>query len=239
LSRVGSTTLFFIKGVWREKLLLFLLLLSLISIFISIAFSSINIGESERLFKYTLLFLNSFSLHIFGLFFTIKFIEKERRGVTLLPLTAGVSRKEYLLSVLLSQFLIISAISILFGVLGSVIYSIEVFEKLYMYTLSATMLIYLIYIISIFVNSIKATLYGIAIFFIGNSIDEFKIYVEFSREEEYLSIFTQLLQNLMPNFYIFDSNSYLLATGHFILYMTLLYLIGLYKFSRKGVTIES
>lgn len=235
--RVLATAKFLLRSLYREQLTLFFILLSLLSLLLSISLSELNIGEKGRLFRDSLMLLNSTTLHIFGVLITTQFLERERRGFSIFPLTSGLRRGEYIASIYIFQTASITALALLYSLVSTPFFGLYSIEKLYLYTLSTSLLITLYYTVSTYIGSrTKSLLYAIALFFIGNSIDELKLYSRFS--ENSMEWLTEVLDLLMPRFYLFDGDEPLLATGHYILYTAILVTLTAIKFYRKRLTIE-
>jgi hypothetical protein len=144
-------------------------------------------------------------------------------------------RWEYLVSVYIFQIASIGSVALLFWGLTLPLLGMDIAENLYLLLLSASLLSLLFYTISLYSDSrVKSLFYGIAIFFIGNSIDELKLYSQLSSSAD----FGQILDFLFPRFYLFDGGSLVVATAHYLLYGGVLFTLSIYRLSRKPIRAE-
>ncbi len=215
MKKVFNLVSFFSKSLLKEKATILFVLLAIIMIVIALSLSDIDIARKYKLLEDVLLTSQMFLLHIAALFYTFDFLQKERSlGLFVLPLSTGLSRQKYLISVFFTIFFMIATIFISFFIIDTLLlYILEksfaygVLWQLFLYTLSSIILGFFIIMFSNFVSLMNSLIYSVALFFIGNGLDEFYIYAHYIKKEIFLKTISELLYFLFPNFSIFDKQA--------------------------------
>ena len=245
MNRIFTTSIFLSKIFIKERVFGLFILFSILTIAISIGLSGIE-DKTDRLFRDITLALQSFTLHLVALFSTLLYLEKERRGgVYIFPLSSGLSRDSYFLSLNLSRVIVLSIPTLFFFVVNwsySIVSGRELslnFHLLLLFT-SSLLLSSLFLTIAQYVSPLKSLVYAITIFFIGNSLDEVYIYGYILKEDETMQIVYQVLSRVVPNFYIFDSNEIGFKNiAHITIQFGIIYILGVVKFRKRILKVEN
>jgi hypothetical protein len=234
-----------VKTALREKLSPLFLSLALLSTLLSLTLSGVDIGEDGRLFRDITLLFQGTLLHIVAIFYSINYLNKERRGgVFIFPLSSGVDRGVYLLSVNLSIIFIISTLSLsflFFDLLTALFleYTLSILFSLSLLTLSASLLSTILIALAQYVSPFKALIYTIAIFIVGNGLDELYFYAYKLEPDQTLQTVFEVSSIIFPNFYLFDSNEVVFKpVAHFTLEATIFFLIGYLSFRGRVLRVE-
>jgi len=237
----------FFKIYIKQKAIPLFIILAILSVMISSAISGIDIGDkSGRLFLDVTIFLQSSILTIMAIFFPLNYLEREsKNGVFIIPFSAGVNRKVYFSSVLISQiFTLLTLFSFFLFVDLIYIFIFKIDEilifQLLLSFLSATILISLIISIGQYTSSLKALIYSLIIYFIGNGLDELYIYSFQLHPDEVLQNLYLILSKIVPNFYIFDSDKIsVYPIFHSFIQISIFSILGYLKFSKKVLKVEN
>jgi hypothetical protein len=230
----------------KQKSMPIFIILALLSIAISSSISGIDMGDkSNRLFIDTTVFIQTSILTVIAIFFSLNYLEKElKNGLFLIPLSSGIDRKEYFLSVVLSKTAILISLFSIFFIFDFVYIFIFHIDKnllvqLFLGLLSSSILVILIISIGQYTSSLKALIYSIILYFIGNGLDELFIYSYKLEPNEILQNLYEILSKIVPNFYIFGENEIsFFHILHFVTIFAILYLVGFLKFQNKVLKIE-
>jgi hypothetical protein len=234
---------FFLQIAFREKLFFLFVSLSLISTLLALSISGIDIGEEQRLFSSVTVALQGFLLNIFAVFYSLHFLGKEKRGgLFIVPLSIGVSRNFYFLSLLISISLLLLFQTLLFIVPNLIAilllgFSFELITHTLLLSLSASLLATLILVLAQYSSTIKATIYSIIIFFIGNGLDELYFYAYKLEPDRNLQLLFEIVSLVVPNFYLFEEFK-IEALFHFLIFSTFLYILGSLKFRSRVLRVE-
>lgn len=243
---ISLTTLFFKASIKTKTVILFFIV-AILSIAISSSLSGINMGDgNNRLFVDSTIFIQSSILTVVAIFFALNYMEREKRGgIFIIPLSSGISRKIYFLSIIISQASILITIFLTFLIINFLyifIFEIDflIIYKLILNLLSSIILSTLLITIAQYVNSFKAVIYTILIYFIGNGLDELYIYSFQLKPDETLQIIYQIISNIIPNFYIFDNdNISIYSIYHFLTQILILSILGYIKFKTRVLKVEN
>ena len=247
MNRVIGVTLFLSKTFIKEKIFSLFLLISLLTILIPIELSGVSIGDKEeKLFFDATLTLQSFTLHLVAIFSIMLYLDKEKRGgLFIFPLSSGINREEYFLSLTLSRFFIILLLAIVFGVINFVyIYLFNIDEKLNFHllllTTSSTLLSLIFLTFAQYTTQLRAMIYALIIYFLGNGLDELYIYSYQLENNTQLQIVYDITSKLIPNFYIFEQDSIsIFNIGHITIEFIIIYILGVVKFKSKILKVEN
>ena len=223
MSKILSIVKFFSKSLFKEKATILFIILATIMIVISLGISDIDIARKYKLLEDVLLTSQMFLLHIAAIFYTFEFLQKEKNlGLFVLPLSTGLSRKNYLIAVFLTLLFMVFSIFLSFFVIDFVLlwvlekkFVYEVLWQLFLYALSSTLLAFLIIMFSNFVSLMNSIIYSVALFFIGNGLDEFYIYSYYIKKEKILENLSSMFYYIFPNFSIFDKQAIVVNRGFF------------------------
>lgn len=247
MNRIFSTSIFLAKLFVKERTFGLFALLSFFTIILSAGLSGIDIGDKEgRLFKDATLSIQSFALHIVSVFTTLLYLEKERRGgVFIFPLSSGLSRDEYFFSVTVSRVLIVSLLSLFFGSVNSLyLYIFQVDASLNfnltLLTISSILIASLFLTVAQYTTSLRAMIYTLTLFFMGNGLDELYIYSYKLEEDFQLKFIYDFVSKIIPNFYIFDQDKVsMLNMIHVVFQFLIIYIVGLIKFRNRVLKVEN
>ncbi len=238
MRKVISLVKFFSKSLLKERATILFILLAVIMIIIALSLSDIDIARKYKLLEDVLLTSQMFLLHIAALFYTFDFLQKEKSlGLFVLPLSTGLSRKKYLFSIFLTISFMIITIFFAFFVIDAIL--LFILEKsfvylflwqLFLYALSSMLLAFLIIAFSNFVSIMNSVIYSVALFFIGNGVDEFYIYAKYIKKDIFLTKVANVFYYVIPNFSIFDKqakvvNRALIENSTFFYYPIIYFLI--------------
>ncbi len=234
MKEILAVSLFFSKSLLKERATAIFVILAVVMIAIALGLSDINIARRFKLLEDVLLTSQMFLLHIAALFYAFEFLQKERTlGLFVLPLSAGMSRGRYLVSKFITLTIMVMSIFFSFLALDAVIlYFIEkeitymLFWQLFLYVLSALVLGFSILFFSNLVSLMNSVIYAVALFFIGNGLDEFYIYAKHISKDALMQYIASLLFYTVPNYSIFDKqaevvNRAYISTEQFYLYPVL------------------
>ena len=178
-----------------------LLSISFASVVISLLLADINISIKHKLFEDILLISQGYILLFCSIFYTYELILRDRlKGLFVIPLSLGVSRGEYLISIFISPALLV--VSMFFGFLVIDIVFLLFIEdglylpllyQLYFHLLSALLVGFFIVMFSNFVSLLNSLTYSFVIYLIGQGLDELYIYFDGH-------IFSKILYFCFPNF---------------------------------------
>jgi len=212
MKQVIALAIFFFKSFVKLKSTYILVFVALFSLILSFFLSDIDIGKQYKLFEDFFLTTQMFILHVAAFFYGYEYIQKERiSGVFILPLATGLSRRSYLLSVILGQLFVLGSIfsalilidSVALILLeGSVTFSL--LWQLTLYFLSSLIIIMLIILFSQFVSSMNSMIYALIFFVVGNSLDELYVYAYYVSKNSVLQLVSDISVYIIPNFSIFD-----------------------------------
>lgn len=254
MRKIASLIKFFSKSMLKERATTIFIILALIMITVALTLSDINIARRFKLLEDILLTSQMFLLHIAALFYSFDFLQKEKNlGLFVLPLSTGISRKSYLLSIFLTLFFMITTIFLSFLIIDFIllfvlegIFAYKVLWQLFLYMLSATLLSFFIIFFSNFVSVMNSIIYSVALFFIGNGIDEFYVYANFIKKDPTLEKISAIFYYILPNFSIFDKQAlvvnrafidfkefFIYPTVYFILLAILLFLISSIRYEKR------
>ncbi len=231
MKKVFSLVKFFSKSLFKEKATTLFILLAVIMIVIALGLSDIDIARKYTRLEDELLTCQMFLLHAAALFYAFDFLQKERTlGLFVLPLSTGLSRRGYLLGQFLTIMFMVFTIFVSFFMIDSLLlyllekeFVYQVLWQLFLYTLSAILLSFFIILFSNFVSLMNSVIYSVALFFIGNGLDEFYVYAHYIKKEQFLEKISTLFYYLIPNFSYFDKqaqvvNRALIGKEEFFLY---------------------
>ncbi|WP_200762664.1 hypothetical protein [Nitrosophilus alvini] len=254
MKKIFSLTSFFSKSLLKEKATILFVLLAVIMIVIALGISDIDIARKYKLLEDVLLTSQMFLIHIAALFYTFDFLQKEKAlGLFVLPLSTGLSRQRYLFSVFLTLLLMIFTIFVSFFLIDAVLlwvlegaFAYEVLWQLFLYTLSAVILSFSIVMFSNFVSLMNSVIYSVALFFVGNGLDEFYVYAHYIKKSPFLEKISEILYFTVPNFSLFDKQGivvnralidakefFLYPTVYFVILSLLFFVIALLKYQKR------
>lgn len=238
MRKVLSLVRFFSKSLLKERATLLFVLLAIIMIVVALSLSSIDIARRYKLLEDVLLTSQMFLLHIAAIFYSFDFLQKEKSlGLFVLPLSTGLSRRSYLISIFLTIAFMTFIIFLSFFIIDSLlllviekVFAYQVLWQLFLYTLSAIVLSFFIIALSNFVSIMNSVIYSVALFFIGNGLDEFYIYAKYIKKDLVLTKIALFLDYVLPNFSIFDKqaivvNRALIENSAFFFYPVIYFLI--------------
>ena len=213
--KILSLAKFFSKSLFKEKATLLFIILAIIMIIIALSLSDIDIARKYKLLEDVLLTSQMFLLHIAAIFYIFEFLQKERTlGLFVLPLSTNLKRRDYLISIFLTISFMIFSIFLSFFIIDSLLlfvlekeFLLEVLWQLFLYTLSSVILSFLIIMFSNYVSLMNSLIYSVALFFIGNGLDEFYIYSHYVKKESFLQTLSSIFYYIFPNFSIFDKQN--------------------------------
>jgi fucose 4-O-acetylase-like acetyltransferase len=263
IHEINAFVVFLLKVLLKQKITLFFLFFTLVLIAISIFFNNSEIGEKNRFFLTILITFESNLLLIFSVLYSFTLLQKESaNSLFILPLSLGMSRLNYLLTI----FLTIFSLNLLFFVLFILINFITFFAiqpdilskffilsyQIFLYTLSAILLSFFVILFSQFTSFINAVAYAIFVFLIGNGLDELSYFVNYLGENNLLIYkLHEILYFIIPNFYIFDfsnqiianinieHNKLLLPLLYFVIESVIIFMFTYLKFKNKVLKIEN
>lgn len=203
---------FFVQNSLKSKTTTLFILLCALLVVISLLLSGVDIVVKHKLFINFLLTTQSYMLHLVALFYAYDLLFKDRvLGAFVIPISSGLSRDAYLLSLMLSLlflvgilftiFFCINTISFIF-ILGEIRF--ELLLQLFLYFLSASMLAMFTILFSLYVSLFNSLIYSVILFFIGNSLDELLL---FASKGDFFEKVSLALYYLIPNFSLFDFQS--------------------------------
>lgn len=222
MRKILSIVKFFSKSLFKEKATVLFIILAILMLVIALGISDIDIARKYKLLEDVLLTSQMFLLHIAAIFYTFEFLQKERSlGLFVLPLSTGFNRKSYLTAVFLTIAFMVFSIFVSFFIIDTALLYIlektfvfEVLWQLFLYALSSIILSFLIIMFSNFVSLMNSLIYSVALFFIGNGLDEFYIYSHYVKEDSFLKVISNILYYIFPNFSIFDKQSIVVNRGY-------------------------
>ncbi|WP_281951441.1 hypothetical protein [Nitrosophilus kaiyonis] len=222
MNKIFSIIKFFSKSLFKEKATILFVILAVVMIVIAFGLSDIDIARKYKLLEDVLLTSQMFLLHIAALFYSFEFLQKERSlGLFVLPLSTGLSRQYYLISVFLTLLFMVFSIFLSFFVIDTILlwilekkFVFEVLWQLFLYSLSSIVLSFLIIMFSNFVSLMNSIIYSVALFFIGNGLDEFYIYSHYIKKEKILENLSSFFYYIFPNFSIFDKQAIVVNRGY-------------------------
>ena len=247
IKKIITLTGLFFKIAIKQKTTPLFFIVAILSIAISSSISGIDIGDkADRLFIDITIFIQSSILTLIAIFFSLNYLEKERSGgIFIIPLSSGVNRKLYFISLILSQITILFTIfAIFFGV--DVIY-ISLFQidsiliyQLFLSFLSSIVLATLMIMIGEYTTPLKGLVYTIIIYFIGNGLDELYLYSYQLKSDEVLQILYEILSKIVPNFYIFgETKISIYPFFHTVTQILILSILGYLKFKNRVLKVEN
>ncbi len=254
MNKIFALTRFSMRSLLKQKTSYVLVILSVLSLILALALSNVNIADKYRLFEDVLLSSQMAIFHLSAIFYSYEYLYKERLGGSfILPLASGLSRNAYLLSIFLVQATLLGMLFLIFGAMDLIaVFFIEgsinilIIYQLFLYLLSALFLASFVIMFSQYVSVMNSVIYTIFIFIIGSALDEVYYYVDFVlKESGVLMTVTQFVYYLVPNFSLFDKQGvivnkvdmdlwlYMEPIFYFLVFISVIYLLALVKFSKK------
>jgi len=255
IKKIYALSLFLTRSLLKEKANYLLLFFALLSVALSLSLSQTDIALKYKLFEDILLSTQSSLLLIASIFYTFTLLQKEKmQGIFIIPLSMGISRFLYQASIFKALGITLFLLFLLFFITDAVIifviegsFRTPVLIQLFLYYIAATFLSYIIVLFSRFVSVMNASLYGVILFFIGNSLDELAIYAKNS--DAVLFYVSKLLFVLLPNFSLFDyqsqvinhsdleGGSILLSIFYFFTYSYFIFFVTYTRFKNKALKV--
>jgi len=256
MRQIIALTKFYSLSLLKQKATQVMILLTVVFLGISWLISDVNIATKFKLFEDVLLTSQMALLHLSAMFYTFEFLQKERiGGLYVLPLSTGMKRSHYLLSVFLmlstalvlflSILMVIDAL-VLYVVEGSL--RVEVLWQLVLYFFSAQLLAFIVIMFSQYVSIMNSLTYAITLYFMGNALDELYYYAFILKKNELLQQVYDVLLFIIPNFSIYDkqgivvnqsiylnSELYLEPLLYTLIVTVIIYNLALFKFKRKAL----
>jgi len=258
MKKVLILTIFFTKSMLKERATTIFTILAIFIMIISLSLSGTNIGFRFKLFEDILLTSQGYLFLISSVFYAFTILNKNSSmGLFVLPLSAGISRVNYLASLFLSIAFITGVIFIIFLLLdASFLFAIEggiplpVLWQLFLFYLSSLLVSSAIIALSNYVSLTNSILYAISLFVIGNALDELYIYSHYADIGKNFAFVSELLYCLFPNFSVFDFQGavvnraeyrvydmFALPVLYFIVWASIFFLAAYARFKKKALTV--
>lgn len=194
-------------------------MLSIFAFLVAVLLGGVNISVKYKLAEDTLVTAQMALLHIAALVYTYDFFAKERFfGIFILPLSAGLSRFEYIAVQFLTLFLSITMMTVIFFLIDSCLfYFLEntllhgMNWQLLLYGLSATLLAFVMLLLGRLVSMMNALIYSVVVFFVGSGSDELLLYSQGLGGSDLLLAVASFVYYCFPNFAFFDWQSQISA----------------------------
>jgi len=260
MQAIFALSIFYLKMLLKQRATQLMIVLAIVLNVVAWLLSDVNIAQRFKLFEDVLLASQLFLLHLLALFYVFEFLQKERiGGMFILPIASGVSRKSYLLAQFLTLFLVVAiflgALLLIDGVSLLLIESswrLAVLWQLALYGMSAYFLALLVVVLSYYVSVMNAIIYAIALYFLGNGLDELYAFAFHYHVDALMQKLYYLLIYIIPNFSLFDHSGAVVNRAdlplfsfviHPLLYAmalgVVLFFIGWWKFSKKALKVGS
>lgn len=253
LKKVHALSSFYMQSMLKQKASYIFVILTLVILVLSWLSSDLNIGKKYKLFEDLMLTSQMFLLHLAAIFYAFEMLQKERlSGSFVLPLSTHISRRTYLfasflamtklLLLLMSIFMLIDAV-VLFIVESEIVWL--VLFQLFLYTLSAILVVYLILMFAQYVSIMNALIYALTLFVIGGALDELYRYVFYLHPDESLQPLVTVLYYAVTNFSLFDIQSFVVNRSvfetriliepviYFFIMATLVFYVATIKFEKR------
>lgn len=258
MKKIFALVFFFTKSMLKERATTVFTILALFFIFISLSLSGTNIGFRYKLFEDILLTSQAYLFLISSIFYAFTILNKNiNMGLFVLPISAGISRFSYLLTLFLSLASITGVIFIIFLLLDGVfLFFIEgevvfaVLWQLFLYFLISVLVSSLIIALSNFVSLTNSIIYSISLFMIGSALDEFYLYLNFIAKDTISAPFAGVFYYILPNFSIFDFQSaivnrapleiydfFILPILYFVIWIAIFFVLAYTKFKNKALIV--
>lgn len=252
MNKVISLTLFYCKILIKNRATPLFGTIALASLVIAYFLSNVNIVIRFKLFEDILLTSQAYLLILCALFYTFELLTRDKiSGFFILPLSLGVERNEYLLTLFIAPLGILFFLFLAFlGVDFLFLYFIEgevhlgILYQLYLFFLEAALFSMIMTLFAQYVSIMNSATYALLLYLIGNGLDELKHLFG-----DNIAITT--LYYLFPNFSFFDmqslvvnrlplvSASYIFPTLYFIAYTSLIYGIAYAKYKKKVLDVAT
>ena len=177
MSKIVTLSLLWAKSLFKEKSTYLFGVMAAVIILLSIALSGTEIGRKYKLFEDILLTSQGYFFILAALFYAFFQESRDRNlGLFVLPVANGMSRNEYLMAKMLSLAWVILSLFVMFILLDTVALAVVegaveflLLWQLFLYTLSALLVAYMIVSLSQYVSLTNALLYSITLFLIGHA----------------------------------------------------------------------
>lgn len=255
---IVSLSLFYFKMLLKQRATQLMIVLAVVLNFVAWLLSDVNIAQRFKLFEDVLLASQLFLLHLLALFYVFEFLQKERLGgMFILPIASGIQRKAYLLVqfftmalvvwLFLLSLLFIDAISLL---LIESSWRLALLWQVALYGISAYFLAISVIVLSYYVSVMNAIIYALAIYFLGNGLDELYAFAFHYHPDVWMQRLYSVLIYIIPNFSLYDHSSAVVNRAvvqwfdfvwHPVLYASalavVLYFLAWWKFSKKALKV--
>jgi len=258
MKKILILSAFFTKSMLKERATIIFTIIAAFIIFISLSLSGTDIGFRYKLFEDILLTSQGYLFLISSVFYTFSLLNKNSSmGLFVLPVSSGITRSGYLVSIFLSIAFITGVIFIIFLLLDTTFLLIIerdipllILWQLFLFYLSSLLASSIIIALSNYVSLTNSILYAISLFMIGNALDELYLYSHFIDTEKNFVFVSEFIYYLFPNFSIFDFQGvavnraefnlydmFVVPVLYFCIWISIFFTIAYIKFKKKALTV--
>ncbi len=226
MKKITALALFFVKSFLKQKATTLYLVMTVAFIALAWSVSDINIAKKYKLFEDIVLISQFFLLFVAAIFYGFEFLNKERiAGIFVLPLAMGVSRRAYLLSVVMGLWMMLSILGGMLLLIDALLfYFIEgavnglLLWQVFLFLLSSYLVVLLIILFAQFVSVMNSIIYTLTFYFLGNGLDELYFYAYHLKVNETLQTVYSVLIYIIPNFALFDKQGIVVNEAAYSVY---------------------